>query len=75
MTKYTKGCASYKIEFTEDLRGVVGSPVVSNGSIHFMDIVKERDPRLHSDIVRFIEDFHDTNFFWRAKEFKFLKKS
>ncbi len=72
MTKYTKGCASYKIEFTEDLSGVVGSPVVSNGSVHFMDVVKERNPQLHSDIIKFIEDFHDTNFLCRARVFNYL---
>ena len=67
MTRSSDGYASYHIVFKEDLKHVSGSPVVSNGSTHFMNVVKERDPRLHSDILRFLEDFHDTNFFWGSR--------
>jgi rubrerythrin len=67
MTRSSEGYASYQIVFTDDLKNVAGSPVVSNSSTHFMDVVKARDPRLHSDILKFIEDFHDTNFFWGSK--------
>jgi rubrerythrin len=64
MTRSSDGYASYKIVFTEDLKKVAGAPVATNYSTHFMNVVKQRDPRLHSDILRFLEDFHDTNFFW-----------
>ena len=60
----SEGYASYKIVFTEDRKTSTGSPFTESSSVHGMDIIKQRDPLLHSAILKFIEDFHDTNFYW-----------
>ena len=59
----SEGYASYKLVFTEDLKTKTGSPITESTTVHPMDIIKQRDPKLHSAIIKFIEDFQDTNFF------------
>jgi hypothetical protein len=56
--------ASYKIVFTEDGKKSTGSIFIESSTTHPMDTVKQRDPKLHSAIIKFIEDFQDTNFYW-----------
>ena len=56
--------ASYKIVFTEDRKKSTGSIFIESSSVHGMDIIKQRDPLLHSALIKFIEDFHDTNVYW-----------
>jgi len=60
----SEGYASYKIVFTEDRKESTGSPFVESSTVHSMDIIKQRDPKLHSALIEFIEDFHGTNFYW-----------
>ena len=66
----SEGHASYKIVFTEDRKESTGSPFVESSTVHSMDIIKQRDPKLHSALIKFIEDFQDTNFYWGKPKVK-----
>ena len=60
----SEGYASYKIVFTEDRKESTGSPFVESSTVHSMDVIKQRDPKLHSALIEFIEDFHEAFFYW-----------
>ena len=60
----SEGYASYKIVFTEDRKESTGSILIESSTTHPMDTVKQRDPKLHSALIKFIEDFHEAFFFW-----------
>ena len=66
----SEGYASYKIVFTEDRKTSTGSLFTESSTVHGMDIIKQRDPKLHSALIKFIEDFQDTNFYWGKPKVK-----
>jgi len=66
----SEGYASYKIVFTEDRKESTGSPFVESSTVHSMDIIKQRDPKLHSALIEFIEDFHEAFFYWGKPKVK-----